>query len=235
VLQQLLNTSGLFQYVITRSSVTKGWLDAFKSLGVSVGVMLNREEKSFQRNITNVDNISQDWYDTLIPSQLVGMHIIDPRSTRNMDVRVSIDKVQLPDNKILGSIVQAAMETTTDNSLTSARRLLAETNTASDSAVFRYSALTAATGGFSNIPLASAMADNWLEGPFGWPPRTTAYDWEADQKCIAAQVTLGILGDTGLVMKSFFDDYRPKDTLSWNVLDNIPTAYTGVLPQGQYP
>jgi hypothetical protein len=80
------------------------------------------------------------------------------------------------------------------------------------------------------------LADNWLEGPFGWPPRIQTKDWDGEQACTAASVTLGVLGDTGLVMEKFFNNYATtqstKDSLSWGVIENIPKTYTGVLPPG---
>jgi hypothetical protein len=107
--------------------------------------------------------------------------------------------------------------------VSSSRRLL----DTSDDAIFRYSTLTAATDGFSNIPLGSAMADSWLEGPFGWPPRMDKDDWDGSEECTAAQVALGIFGDAGLVMNSFFAPEQPsKQELTWGLVENLPSTYT---------
>jgi hypothetical protein len=107
------------------------------------------------------------------------------------------------------------------------RRLLQSTAAA---AVTRYSTLAAGTSGWSNIPVGNQMSDNWLEGPFGWPPKFDLNEWGGSTDCASARITIDILSDTGMVMKSFFQDYSEIRLLSWNILDNIPTTYTGIMP-----
>jgi hypothetical protein len=139
-----------------------------------------------------------------------------------------MDKVGLPDSSVLTSILHT-MEPKTS---THARTLLQL-----DESVSRYSSLTAATNGFSNIPLASSLADNWLEGPFGWPPKINSHYWDGDQVCTAAQVSLDVIAESGLVMDKFFREYAiSRRELSWGIVQNIPTLYNGTLPDGfQYP
>ena len=208
VLQQLANTPNFVQFVVLHSPVTKPWLSRLTSLVQSLGVMFTERSKSFPRNLTNL-TFSEDYQDYFVPAQAIGMHLLDPSSTHNIDIHLYIDTPPLaPAQPKVG------------------RRLLEL-----DESVSRYSSLTAATDGFSNIPLGSSMADNWLEGPFGWPPTINSEYWSGDQKCTAAQVTLDVLGETGLVMKHFFDEYAvSRRELSWSMVKNIPTTYNGTLP-----
>jgi hypothetical protein len=148
VLRQLLTTRGLWWFILRHSHLTKPWFKSLESVGISILVMLEEdiERSKFHLNLTNTTDISMD------EAQLVGMHLLDPSSISRFVVDESIVKLLQP------SLNHSAKP----------RRLLADEN---DTAIFRYSTLSAGTDGYSNIPLASSMADNWLEGPFGWPPR----------------------------------------------------------------
>jgi hypothetical protein len=238
VLRQLLSTNGLTRFVVTQSSFFKPWLSACRRL-IEAGVVMfvDRPEYS-QRNITNnwspnrTNFTDQGWYAELVSAQTMATHLIDPFATRDMDIQLLEEKIHLPDKKIISSIIfDLATKITQEMEPTepskSNRRLL------QDDAVFRFSALTAATKGWSNIPLANSMADNWLEGPFGWPPKIDDQYWSDSESCTAAQITLGVLSDSGAVLNSFFRGYKNStDQLTWGVMENIPTTYTGTMPQG---
>jgi hypothetical protein len=226
VLRQLVNTTGLVRFLITESSVVKPWLSIIKSIMQSAAVVFEERIKSLPRNLTNAT--FPEYTNFFVPVQAIGMHLLDPLSTKNADIRMYMDKVGLPDSSVLTSILHT-MEPKTS---THARTLLQL-----DESVSRYSSLTAATNGFSNIPLASSLADNWLEGPFGWPPKINSHYWDGDQVCTAAQVSLDVIAESGLVMDKFFREYAiSRRELSWGIVQNIPTLYNGTLPDGfQYP
>jgi hypothetical protein len=225
VLRQLINTTGLVRFVITQSKVVKSWLSIFKSILQSTTVMFQDRTKSLPRNLTN--STFSDHENYFVPVQAIGMHLLDPLSTKNADIRMYMDRVGLPDTSVLTSLLHT-IESEYMEALPHNRALLQL-----DEATSRYSSLTAATNGFSNIPLASSLADNWLEGPFGWPPKINSQYWDENQKCTAAQTTLDVLGESGLVMKKFFDGYKiSRQELSWSIVQNTPTIYNGTLPIG---
>jgi hypothetical protein len=250
VLQQLINTTGLVQFLITQSRLAKPWISIVRSIMQSAAVVFEEKLQSLPRNLTNVTFL--DPADFLVLVQAIGMHLLDPLSTQNADIRMYMDRVGLPDVSgftlpILDTLstqnadirmymdrvgLLPTLDTTVLPSRTHGRTLMQLDESGS-----RYSSLTAATDGFSNIPLGSSLADNWLEGSFGWPPNINSQYWNGDQKCTAAQVALDIMGESGLVMDNFFDNYATsRRELSWSIVQNIPTVYNGTLPVGfKYP
>jgi hypothetical protein len=208
-------------------------------------------------------------------AQAVGMHTLNPLSTRYVDIRdhfAEMVEAELPlYSKVLetelpqvveelntevsavGQSVETALpvgsnlrsgsnvgwtpseKTPRHEALEFSRRRLLQASIE----VQRYSTLTAATGGFSNIPLSSSLADNWLEGPFGWPPKLDSAYFDADHPCVAAQVSVDVFSECGQVMKMFFSEYNQRindgkpwgaqpEALTWGVMENLPATYGGV-------
>jgi hypothetical protein len=223
-LKQLINSTGLLRFVITQSRVTKPWLSIVRSILQSAAILLTDGIKSLPNNLTNI-TFSND-RDHFVSVQTTAMRLLDPSSS-NANMRMSTDKFVLPDKPVLVSIIDNIQnEYLADLPVSHGRTLLQV-----DESISKYSSLVAGTNGFSNIPLGNSMADNWLEGPFGWPPKLDEKYWAADQKCTAAQITLDVLGESGLVLRTFFKDYT-RSELSWNMVDNLPTTYNGTLPVG---
>jgi hypothetical protein len=90
--------------------------------------------------------------------------------------------------------------------------------------VTTYSSVVAQTDKFSNIMLGDAIAETWLQGPFGWPPK---YTQQTSSQCSAASELLNIMYENGLVLKKFYhDDYASKfKSLPWDISTNLPKLY----------
>lgn len=152
VLRQLLNTTGLFHFVATQSNVLRPWVRAYKSLAVSVITMFAQDARKINRvaNTTNTTTNQSAWSDAILSSQLSVMHLIDPLSTRNLDIHLDMNTIYLPDTSLLQSIAEEVLLSPS----TTIRRLLQEPPTTDPLGdVFRYSSMTAVTDGYSNIPL----------------------------------------------------------------------------------
>jgi hypothetical protein len=92
--------------------------------------------------------------------------------------------------------------------------------------ISEYSSIVGQTDEFSNILLGDAIAQTWLQGPFGWPPK---YNMQSDGFCSAGSSMLNIMYENGLVLRKFYeDDYSTKvRNPAWDIQSNIPKLYTG--------
>jgi hypothetical protein len=155
------------------------------------------ESVNITKPFAHTNHTNYSWYEDFAAAQTIGMHLLNPLSTKDVDVRefasdawkvVKSDIWDAP--KTLETLetletldvwdAPGTLETLkTLETLdvwdepgtlepSNNRRLL---QSSQEDAVTRFSTLSAGTDGWSNIPLGNQMADNWLEGPFGWPPR----------------------------------------------------------------
>lgn len=104
------------------------------------------------------------------------------------------------------------------------RKLLAQP---ADDPITVYSALTATIQGFSDIPLDDTLAETWLEGPFGWPPRFTYF--AQNDSCVALTSLRDAMVDTvGVLKKYYVDDFALRfQQPSWSIQKSLPKFYDG--------
>jgi hypothetical protein len=290
VLQQLLNTTGLANFLITQSSVTRPWLARCKSFIETITIIFAENPRSVADALRDAEKVTIGGSaDTFTRAQALGMYFIDPASTSNTGVQLTAATTQAP-----GPASGPASETkagvqlphqtsrqsserrtapassagatpvskpVSDTSSQSAAKPYSEkspisTSTSTpvleraplytnpveqlrhllqseDPGIVQYTSIMAATGGFSNIPLGRYMADNWLEGPFRWPIDIDSEYWNADAHCTATTIIFEVIGESGIVMGKFFANYSAyARELTWGIVENIPTTYTGTLPAG---
>lgn len=109
------------------------------------------------------------------------------------------------------------------------RRLLASTDPSI--AVAQYTSLVAALGTAGGVvPIGGPLADIWVQGPIGWPPRFEYWSQEAKDSCMATAVFWDLATDAlATVIRSYQigfsqDRFRRKPT---RLAEQVPVFYAG--------
>lgn len=96
-------------------------------------------------------------------------------------------------------------------------------------AVDRYTSLVASLGAAGGtVPLGGPLADIWVQGPIGWPPRFEY--WAQDKECVAASIFWDLATDAlATVVKAYKLGFSP-DRFKLNatrMAEQVPVFYPG--------
>lgn len=227
-LGQILKTPGLVQFILLHHSLVKPWISLINSIAQSVAVKyMDATIWKIPELLAKVENAStQNGNLTFVEVQEFAMHLLDPISSGNtisIPIQSIVEEIEIISSTTeLGEpVVQNASQPTIHG-----RRLFQL-----DEAVVKYSSLVAARNGFSNVPIGNTMADNWLEGPFSWPPVLTIGGQDDLFHCGVVDTSLQIMVQAGGVMGTYFSHmYVTDNVLSWRLVENIPKTYDGIMP-----
>lgn len=91
----------------------------------------------------------------------------------------------------------------------------------------QYSTLVSLVGSSEDVPISARVAETWLQGPMGWPPRFEY--WDAQSPCAVYETLRDAMVQSTQVMVKYYTTDFAKSRVAppWDIPGNIPQLYTG--------
>jgi hypothetical protein len=238
-LKQLIDTNGVLNSIVSQMKVIKPLKNIIARVTENL-LTIHMEEilalakysslkfPSYTRNTTLADHAFREFVhnqENAINYLMPYTKSIDTDLWENLTVNATIVEetfVKLVQRTMDDDTVLTTTPTAVNGSMAMriARRLL------QNNPITEYSSIVAQTEEFSNILLGDAIAETWLQGPFGWPPKYTSV---STGQCSVASEMINIMYENGLVLRKYYEEeYSTKiSNPPWDIQSNLPKVYAG--------